>query len=172
MFDFRPEIDDVTIISCVGRARKMLRVWKCLLFADKKLKTSQPFVVNDDQEICFKCGHGCFLATVNLLRHNGFLWSPNRKDILRLAMFAFCRPGIDDVTIISCGGRTGRISRVWQCLLHVDQEFVTSQSFLLDDEQELMTSQSFLVEAEHERYLSLVVFDFYRPAIDRVTITG
>ena len=48
---YRPEIDDVTIISCVGRARKMLRFWQCLLFADKKWKTSQPFVVNDDQEI-------------------------------------------------------------------------------------------------------------------------
>ena len=62
---FRPGIDDVTTISCGGRAGKMCRVCQCLLSADKKLVTSQSFHVNAEQKVCLLFGIVYFLSTRN-----------------------------------------------------------------------------------------------------------
>ena len=147
---WRPAIGYVTIISHGGRAVKMCRVCQCLLSADMELVTTQSFQVNAEQEICLLFGIVCFLSTRNPWRHNRLFWRPSRKDVSLLAMFAFCQPVFDDVTIIFFVlteqqicllfsnvfflstmnrwrhnhflGRAGKKCRICQCLLFAEQE--------------------------------------------------
>ena len=90
-------------------------------------------------------------------------------------MSAFCRPGIDDVTIIYCELRRGDMTCGWPSLCFVDREifYVTIVSCVVREgkmsrvrqclpaiDLEFMTSQSILVEAEQERYLAFGQFCF------------
>ena len=99
----------------------MSRFWQYFLYVELEFLTTQSFLVNDDDEICRAFGHRWFLATGNLLCHNRFFWSPMRKDVSHSVVFAFYRLGSGNVTIIGCGGQSGKMCHVCQCLLFADK---------------------------------------------------
>ena len=62
--------------------------------------TSQSYLLNDDQEICLAFGNICFWADRDFITLQWFLVKSEQQRCLALAMLEYCRPGINDVTII------------------------------------------------------------------------
>ena len=111
--------------------KDVARLVKFAIFSTKNRRLHNNLCVNAEQEWCLAFDNVFFMSYWNLWRHNRFLSMTTRRYVFPLAIFAFCRPEIYYVTIVPCGVRGAKMSRVRQFLPSIDQELMTSQSILV-----------------------------------------